>query len=145
MGLKQCRVVLIRPHIAANLGAVARVMRNMGLADLVLVAPECDPLDPRARQLSTHGEAILHQARVVADFGSAVADCILVAGTSARTGGLFRRQSLGTPDDIMPALVDDPHLPKAIANLSRSLARVDRILGGGEADLTVAWRCQWCG
>ena len=66
MSLEQCRVVLIRPHIAANLGAVARVMCNMGLADLVLVAPECDPLDPRARQLSTHGEAILHQARVVA-------------------------------------------------------------------------------
>jgi tRNA/rRNA methyltransferase len=106
MGLEQCRVVLIRPHIAANLGATARAMRNMGLADLVLVAPECDPLDPRARQLSTHGEAILHQARVVADFGAAVADCVLVAGTSARTGGLFRRQSLGTPDKIMPALID---------------------------------------
>ena len=31
-----CRVVLVRPHIAANLGATARVMRNMGLTDLVL-------------------------------------------------------------------------------------------------------------
>jgi tRNA/rRNA methyltransferase len=29
-----------------------------------------------------------------------------VAGTSARTGGLFRRQSVGAPDAIMPRLVD---------------------------------------
>ena len=47
------------------------------------------------------------------------------------------------PDDTaaaiarVRAIVDDPNLPKAIANLSRSLARLDRILGGGEADLTV--------
>jgi ABC-type transporter Mla subunit MlaD len=47
------------------------------------------------------------------------------------------------PDDIaaavarVKAVVDDPNLPKAIANLQRSAARLDRILGGGEADLTV--------
>jgi ABC-type transporter Mla subunit MlaD len=47
------------------------------------------------------------------------------------------------PDDAAAAiarirvLVDDPNLPKAIANLSRTLGRVDRILGGGEADLAV--------
>jgi tRNA/rRNA methyltransferase len=106
MDLEHCRVVLARPRIAANLGATARVMRNMGLKDLVLVAPECDPLDPRARQLSTQAESILHKARVVPDLGDAVADCVLVAGTSARTGGLFRRQSLGSPEAIVPALLE---------------------------------------
>jgi tRNA C32,U32 (ribose-2'-O)-methylase TrmJ len=45
-----CRVVLVRPHIAANLGATARVMRNMGLSDLVLVDPVADPNDRAARQ-----------------------------------------------------------------------------------------------
>ena len=54
-----CRVVLVRPQIAANLGATARVMRNMGLSDLVLVAPAADPADRRARRLSTHGEEVL--------------------------------------------------------------------------------------
>lgn len=45
------------------------------------------------------------------------------------------------PDDAaaavarIRALVDDPNLPKMIGNLSRSLARLDRITGGGEADL----------
>src|SRR5262249_13306432 len=104
--LERCRIVLVRPQIAGNLGATARVMRNMGLSELVLVAPEADPADPQARQLSTHGEPILEEARVVPDFGAAVADCVLVAGTSARTGGLFRRQSVGTPDESMPRLVE---------------------------------------
>src|SRR5438067_13157943 len=105
--LQNCRVVLMRPRIAANLGATARVMRNMGLRDLVLVAPEADPLDPEARKLSTHGEEILHRARLVSDLGQAVADCVRVAATSARTGGLFRRQSIGPPEEIIPQLGEE--------------------------------------
>src|SRR5438128_1664768 len=105
--LENCRIILLRPRIAANLGATARVMRNMGLRDLVLVAPEADPLEPEARKLSTHGEEILQHARVVSNLGEAVGDCVLVAGTSARTGGLFRRQSMGPPEEIIPLLLED--------------------------------------
>ncbi len=106
MALEQCRVVLVRPEVAGNLGATARVMRNLGLTDLVLVAPQADPADRDARKLSTHGEAILDRCRIVADLGDAVADCVLVAGTSARVGGPFRRQTVGLPREIMPLLVD---------------------------------------
>ena len=104
--LSRCRVVLVRPQFAGNVGAVARVMRNMGLADLVLVEPLADVNDRQARQLSTHGEDILDRARAVADLGEAVADCVVVAATSARKGGLFRRQSVGLPDEIAPLLVE---------------------------------------
>src|SRR5262249_33978773 len=100
-----CRVVLVRPQIAANVGAAARVMRNTGLSELVLVEPEADPADPRAVQLATHGEDVLRRCRVVADLGQAVADCGLVAATSARVGGLVRRQFVGPPDEIAPRLV----------------------------------------
>src|SRR5260370_11554517 len=103
--LQNCRVVLMRPRIAANLGATARVMRNMGLRDLVLVAPEADPLDPEARKLSTHGEDILRRARLVSDLGQAVADCVLVAATSARTGGLFRRRAIERPGETVQPLL----------------------------------------
>jgi tRNA/rRNA methyltransferase len=106
MELHNCRIVLVRPQIAANLGATARVMRNMGLRDLVLVAPQADLRDRNARQLSTHGEEILDRARIVSDLGEAVADCALVAGTSARLGGSYRRQSVGQPRDIMPHLIE---------------------------------------
>ena len=104
--LTNCRVVLVRPEVAANVGATARVMRNMGLTDLVLVAPVADPNDRNARQLSTHGEEILDHCRTVADLGAAVADCVCVVATSARLGGLFRKQSLGTPEDVVPRIVD---------------------------------------
>jgi tRNA/rRNA methyltransferase len=101
-----CRIVLVRPQIAANIGAVARLMRNFGLSRLTLVAPVADVADPRGRLLATHAEDILDNATIVADLGEAVADCVLVAGTSARTGGLFRRQSVGRPPDVMAHLVE---------------------------------------
>lgn len=101
-----CRVVLVRPRIAANIGAAARVMRNMGLSDLVLVAPEASPNDPEARRLSTHGEEVLDHCRTVADIGAAVADCVMIAATSARVGGLTRRQFVGPPDEIAPRLIE---------------------------------------
>jgi tRNA/rRNA methyltransferase len=106
MSLHNCRVVLVRPKIAANLGATARAMRNMGLSQLVLVAPEADPADRQARQLSTHGEVILEYARICPNLGQALADCLLVAGTSARVGGPYRRQSVGTPEAVMPRMVE---------------------------------------
>jgi tRNA/rRNA methyltransferase len=106
MVLDNCRVVLVRPKVAGNLGATARVMRNLGLTELVLVAPEASPSDWKARRMATHGEAILDRARVVADLDAAVTDCALVAGTSARVGGPFRRQAVGLPEVILPHLVE---------------------------------------
>ena len=73
MSLQNCRVVLVRPQVAGNLGATARVMRNMGLSDLVLVSPVAAPTDREARQRSTHGEEILDRCRIVTDLGEAVA------------------------------------------------------------------------
>jgi tRNA/rRNA methyltransferase len=102
--LQRCRVVLVQPHFAGNLGATARVMRNMGLSELVLVAPQANPADREARRQSTHGECVLERARVVDELADAVADCALIAATSARTGGLVRRQSVGPPAEIMPRL-----------------------------------------
>lgn len=99
-----CKVVLVQPKIAANIGAVARVMRNFGLEQLVLVAPEADSDDPRGRLLATHAHDILDRAVVVPELGEPVADCVLVAATSARTGGLFRKQAAGTAAEIVPKL-----------------------------------------
>ena len=106
MSLDQCRVVLVRPQVAGNLGAAARVMRNFGLSRLVLVAPRANPLDPEARKFSTQAEDILHSAVIVPDLDTALADCTLAVGTSARRGGLFRKQAVGSPEAIMPHVVE---------------------------------------
>src|SRR5262249_48174191 len=104
--MDRCRVVLVGTQIGANVGSVARVMRNFGCSDLVLVAPRCNPRDEYARATATHhAEELLQGCCVVEHLDDALADCVLVAGTSARTGGLFRRQTVGPPDEIAGRLV----------------------------------------
>jgi tRNA/rRNA methyltransferase len=41
----------------------------------------------------------------VPTFEEAVADCLLVAATSANVGGLFRRQTVGTPEEVAAHLL----------------------------------------
>jgi tRNA/rRNA methyltransferase len=106
MSLQHCRIVLVRTHYPGNLGATARIMHNFGLRDMVLVAPQAGIHDRNARQLSTHGESILDAARFVQDLGAAVADCALVIGTSGPEGGMFRRQSIGTPEEILCHVIE---------------------------------------
>lgn len=107
MTLERCRVVLVRPAIAGNVGAVARVMANFGLQHLVLVEPSVDVADPHARQMATHGEAILTAARTVSELAEAVAECGVVVATSSAIGGLFRSQAVKTPRQLMPQLAED--------------------------------------
>ncbi|MFM7149105.1 MAG: TrmH family RNA methyltransferase, partial [Gemmataceae bacterium] len=72
-----CRIVLVRTEIAANIGSVARIMRNFDAGDLVLVQPIADPMAEAARQLATHhGFPILEKARVVADLQTALHGCV---------------------------------------------------------------------
>lgn len=104
--MQSCRVVLVRTQHAGNIGSVARVMRNMGANDLVLVSPEAPPLDEQALALATaHGEPVLRAARVVPSIEEAVGDCLVVAGTSARTG-LHRGQKTAPLPEAAPALVE---------------------------------------
>src|ERR1700722_18725455 len=106
MSLEHTRIVLLETHYPGNLGATARVMANFGLRDLVLVAPIADRNDQNARQMATHGEAILDNARIVADLSAAINDCVLVVGTSSNVGGLFRQQNVGPPNAIMPHIIE---------------------------------------
>jgi tRNA/rRNA methyltransferase len=104
--LGRCRVVLVGTQFEGNLGAVARVMRNFGLSDLRLVAPEADPRSAEAHRLATQGASVLDTARVVPDLGDAVADCVLVVGTSAKTGGPFRRQPARPAWEVIPLVLE---------------------------------------
>lgn len=88
MGLDNVRIVLVRPRGAANAGAVARVMKNMGLRHLVLVRPRFRQ-HFWARAMAVHAADVLEGARVCDSVAEAVADCGLVAGTTCRRG-LYR-------------------------------------------------------
>ena len=106
MSIARCRVVLVRPHYAGNLGSVARAMANFGLRDLVLVEPVANRQSMEAVMMATRGLDILTGARVVATIAEAVSDCGLVIATSGETGGLMRKGFWGTPEEKVPAILD---------------------------------------
>jgi tRNA/rRNA methyltransferase len=83
MSLDRIRIVLLRPRESQNVGAVARAMKNMGLAQLVLV--DAGALDEaRAATLAVHAGDILAARRDVATLDDALTGCGLVVGTSGR-------------------------------------------------------------
>ncbi len=81
--LDQIRVVLVETSHPGNIGATARAMANMGLNNLVLVNPKEFP-STRATARAAGADDILDSAAVVSDVASAVIDCDVVIGTSAR-------------------------------------------------------------
>jgi tRNA/rRNA methyltransferase len=77
------RIVLCRPSHPGNIGAAARAMKTMGLADLRLVAPEKFPA-PEARWMATNAIDVLDQSKVHATLAEAIADCVAAFALSAR-------------------------------------------------------------
>ncbi len=91
-------LVLHRPSSAENLGAVARVMKNFGLARLLVVEPPAWNGRPRSGRGSTARDDVLARARVTArragdvlsrmerhpDLASALASVTWACGTTSR-------------------------------------------------------------
>jgi tRNA/rRNA methyltransferase len=75
-------VVLVEPQTPGNIGSVARVMKNFGFANLVLVNPKCDYLADEARWMARHAAQILKKAVVVKKLGDLKFDT-MVATTAA--------------------------------------------------------------
>lgn len=85
MVLSDIVIILSRVTGAGNVGAVCRVMKNMGLSQLRLVAP--GPLDEeRLLARAIHAGDIWRNARFFDTLAEAAADCSLVVGTTRRRG-----------------------------------------------------------
>jgi tRNA/rRNA methyltransferase len=77
------RIVLCRPSHPGNIGAAARAMKTMGLADLRLVAPERYPA-PEAQWMATNATDVLLNSKTHENLASAIADCVAAFAMSAR-------------------------------------------------------------
>lgn len=82
--LSNVRIVLVGTSHPGNIGSAARAMKTMGLSQLVLAEPRVQP-DGQSIALAAGASDLLKNLVVTDDLASAVADCALVIGTSARS------------------------------------------------------------
>lgn len=97
--MSRIRVVLVHPQGAANVGAVARAMKNMGLSDLALVGTSQRRI-AAARNTAVHAADLLQECGRYRNIEEAVADCTMVVGTSAQLG--IYRDAPELPAEICP-------------------------------------------
>jgi TrmH family RNA methyltransferase len=81
--LESIRVVLYEPQNYINIAATIRAMKNMGLSRLRLVRPA--EYDPYRLEGIAHGtQDVIDAIESFDDFDAAVADCVYIAGFTAR-------------------------------------------------------------
>jgi len=120
--LERVRVVLCRPSHPGNIGASARAMKTMGIADLRLVAPSRFPA-PEAQWMAAHADDVLANARVHPQLGDALADCVAAFALSAR------------PREWSPQVLE-PRAAAAVALERAASGPVAFVFGAESAGLT---------
>jgi len=115
MFLQDIRIVLCQASKGGNVGAVCRVMKNMGLSGLRLAAA----LSLDSEQIYTravHAEDIWEKAQFFENLAEATADCAIIVGTTRRRG---RKRKVSM-------------LPKALAEWLGERSGPAAIVFGGE-------------
>ncbi len=110
--LEKLKIVLSHTTHPGNIGAAARAMKVMGLSDLALINPSHYP-SAEATERASKAADVLAKANVYKNVESAIADCRLVVGTSARTRSLPSK--LVTPRQLAGIIKQSPqNVPVAI-------------------------------
>jgi tRNA/rRNA methyltransferase len=102
--LNHIRIVLVEPAGALNVGSIARVMKNMGLTQLVIVNPQCEVYGEEATRMAVHAIDLLATAQIVPDLPTALQGCTRVIATTARNRAI--PTPLETPRQALPWLVE---------------------------------------
>jgi len=103
VNLSNMAVVLNRPRYPENIGAAARAMHNMGLRELIAVAPQnCDLT--KILKMATHAAVeIVEKMQVFESLKQALSAFNYVIGTTARLGK--QRQVIATPSRLAEMLI----------------------------------------
>ena len=136
--LDRVAIDLVRARNPNNIGAVARAMHDFGFRDLRLVNDYSVPLE--AARSAIDASAVLSGAREFPTVAEAVADCTLVAGTTA----------VGERDIQHPLFALRDAAPKIFAQISASTraqdqARVALLFGSEKTGLSnnELSHCHW--
>ncbi|GBF81420.1 RNA methyltransferase [Aphanothece sacrum] len=109
--LKAVRIILVETAGPLNVGSVARVMKNMGLNQLILVNPRCDRFSDEARRMAVHGLDVLEQSQLVGSLPEALRGCQQAIATTSRSRTLLT--PLESPKEALPWLLT-PNLTSAL-------------------------------
>ncbi len=102
--LDRVAVVLFRPQLAENIGAVARAACNMGINRLVAVQAQDLDRDRMARMATGPAAQLLTRMEVHDDLALALSPFQYIVGTTARLGGV--RNDYFSPREMAARLVD---------------------------------------
>jgi len=106
------RFVLVDTSHPGNIGAAARAMKNMELAELALVRPRQFP-HPDALARSSGADDLLARARVCATLAEAIEGCGFVLACTARVRDHYYRV-LDVRDAAMRAVAESAAAPVAV-------------------------------
>lgn len=105
---KNVAIVLVRPKYAGNIGSTARVAKNMGIEEILVVRRRDYLIDKEIeniKQMSTHlATDIVEKIRYFDDLREAVSGFSFIVGTTARLGS--GRSAHGTPRELAAHLVE---------------------------------------
>ena len=77
-------IVLVRPQLGQNIGKAARAMLNVGLTEMLRVAPRDGWPNPEAGPAASGADVILERAQVFDSVDEAIADCSTVFASTVR-------------------------------------------------------------
>jgi tRNA/rRNA methyltransferase len=112
MAVSEVRIILVEPAGALNVGSVARVMKNFGQHQLILVNPRCDYFGDEAKLMAVHARDILESTVVVASLQEALQGCKRAIAT---TGVIHDWDApLESPRAAFPWLLEAEGQPSAL-------------------------------
>lgn len=78
-------ILLSKPQMQENIGAVARAMNNFALTDLRLISPREGKPDTKAYAMASGADSILDKAVIYDNFQESIKDVQFLLATTART------------------------------------------------------------
>lgn len=105
-------IVLVRPQLGENIGAVARAMSNFGFTDLRLVAPKNGWPNPRAVDMAVGAGHIVEAARVFETVPAALRGVARVYATTSRGRDIEKR--VISPEQAAQEMCARANVPTAL-------------------------------
>jgi len=111
MQLQDIRIILSQVSESGNVGSICRAIKNMGLSELRLAAPQPLVLEEIYTR-AVNSRDIWEKAQIFDNLALAVADCSIVVGTTRRRG--HKRKSISMNPRALSAWLAERPGPAAI-------------------------------